>query len=190
MNVNLTSKQNEQTPRQKNKPIDKNLQWMNYVLASLFFGGIILTVGEISIYRKTIIDWKIPTAIWVGVGLTSVIYLRRYLSHYTKNIFLQLVFSVCSLGGLLTYSFMATNYYFIDKVKTEVIKTPIIKIGYLAKGKNRCEYPYADVNIKGEEKELIFPCGFEIAKYKFVSVSLKRGLWGFDRILEQTPTEE
>lgn len=182
--------QKEQTLSQKNKPVDKNRQWLGYVLIFLFFSGIILTVGEISIYRKTIIDWKIPTAIWLGVGLISVIYLRKYLGYYTNNIFLQLLFSVCSFGGLLTYSFMATNYYFINNVKTKVIKTPIIKTGHLAKGKNRCEYPYADVNIEGAKKELIFPCDFEIEKFKFVSVSLKPGLWGFDRILGQTPTEE
>jgi hypothetical protein len=186
----LTSKQKGQTLSQKERPIDKNLQWRAYVLIFLFFSGLILTVGEISIYRKTIIGWKAPTAIWLAVGLISVIFLRKYLSSYTKNIFLQLLFSVCSFGGLFTYSFMATNYYFIDNIKAEVVKTPIIKTGHLAKGKNKCEYPYADVNIKGAEKELIFPCDLEIEKYKFVSVSLKAGLWGFYRILEQTPTEE
>lgn len=188
----MASKKQRQTLTQKSSPIEKKIQWINYALTFLFFSGIILTIFEINIYRKTVIDWKIPTAIWLGIGLISLFYLRKYLAeHYnTKNIFLQLVFSVCSFGGLLTYSFMASNYYLIDKVETEIIKTPIIKTGHLAKGKNGCNNPYVDVYIKGAEKELIFPCDFEIEKYKFVSVRLTRGLFGFDRILEQSPTEK
>lgn len=151
-----------------------------------------MTVFEINIFRKTLIDWKIPTGIWFGTGFISLVWLRTYLVEYygTKHILLQLVFSVCSFGGLFTYGFMASNYYLLDKNQVQIIKTTIIETGHLAKGKNGCGNPYARVDIKGTEKELVFPCGFEIDKYKSVSVKLQGGLFGFDRLLEQTPEND
>lgn len=85
---------------------------------------------------------------------------------------------------------MAANYYLLDKTEPEIIKAKIIKAGYLAKGKNGCGNPYALIYIKRTEKELVFRCDFEINKYKFVSIKLQCGLFGFDRIIEQVPENE
>jgi len=158
----------------------------------LFLSGLILTIFEINIYRKTIIDWKIPTGIWFGIGLLQLIWLRKYLAEYydTKSIIWQLVFSIVSFGGLFTYGFMATNYYLLNENETEKIKATVIKTGHLAKGKNGCGNPYAHIIIKGKEKELIFPCDFEIEKYKFVTVKLQQGFLGFDRVIDQVPENE
>lgn len=176
----------KQTLQKKDK-----LKWINYILMVLFFSGLILTIFEIDIFRKTVIDWKIPMGIGFGIGFISMLWLRKYLSEYqTKNIFLQLVFSVCSFGGIFTYGFMATNYYLLAKNEGEMIKATIIESGYLAQGQYGCENPYAYIYIKGTEKQLIFPCGFEIEKYKFVTVKLQRGFFGFDRIIDQVAENE
>jgi len=178
--------------QQKDKPVLKESKWVNYSLTFLFFSGLVLTVFEINIFRKTIIDWKIPTGIWLGVGLISLRWLRTYLAenYNTKNVFLQLVFCVGSFGGIFAYGFMATNYYLLNNNEPKIIKTSITKTGHLAKGRNGCGNPYAYVKIKGVEKELIFPCNLEIEKYEFVLVTLQRGLLGFDRILDQIPESE
>ena len=174
---------------QKNNCTRRRIKGKNTILTFLFFCGLILTVFEINIFRKTVIDWKIPMGICLGMGLISWVWLRKYLAEYynTKNIFIQLIFTICGLGGLFTYSFMAINYYFLQKNKIEIIKGVIIERGHLAKGKSGCGNSYARINIKGIKKELVFPCDFEIDKYKFVVVKLQCGFWGFARIIEQVP---
>jgi hypothetical protein len=169
---------------------DRTPKLTKYFAGALFFCGVVLTIFEINIFRKTIIDWKIPGSIWLGTGLVSIFFTRKYLEHETKNIFMQLFINICGVGGILAYSFMATNYYLLDDKTTETIKTKIIKTGHLAKGKSGCEEPYADVRIKDFEKKLIYPCDFEMDKYRFVIVRTKKGFWGYNRILSQVPTIE
>ena len=175
-----------------NTTTPKNKNWISPALTFLFFTGLILTIFEINIFHLTIIDWKIPRGIWLGVGVLVLIFFRKVLTDYydTKNIFLQLVFTVCSFGGLSTYGFMASNYYLNGNIETETLKTEIIKNGHLAKGRSGRGEPYANVIINGTEKQLIFPCGFEIERYKYVNIKLRRSFLGFDLILEQVPTNE
>jgi hypothetical protein len=161
----------------------------NFILFLLFVTGLILTVFEINIFRKTVIDWKIPTGIWLFTGFVSLFWLRKYLIECwdTKSLFWHLFFCVVSFGGFFVYGFMAINYYLPNKNKVKIIKATIHETGHLAKGKFGCGNPYAYVYIKGELKELIFPCGFKIDNNQFVSVKLQRGLLGFDIIVEQIP---
>ena len=170
----------------------KNKNWINPALTFLFFTGLTLTIFEINIFHLTIIDWRIPTGVWLGVGIFALIFFRKVLREYydTKNIFLQLVFTVCSFGGLSTYGFMASNYYMNASIETETLKTEIIKNGHLAKGRSGCGEPYANVIINGAEKQLIFPCDFEIERYRYVNIKLRRGFLGFYLILEQVPTNQ
>ena len=192
MNKRLTKRQKIELRQTTLKLIKNKSSRTNIILSTLFFTGLILTIFEINIYHDTIIDWKIPTAIWFFSGLLTLPFTSKYLVNYysTTNIFMQLVFTITGFGGLLVFSFMAINYYFSLDSRSEIIRTEILKTGHLAKGRNGCGNPYADVIIKSAEKELIFPCDFDIEKYKFVTLTVKRGLLGFDIVLDKKPSTE
>ena len=85
---------------------------------------------------------------------------------------------------------MATNYYFRKDTQLEIIKTKISRTGHLAKGNYGCANSYADIIVKDCDKELIFPCGFEIAEYKFVNLTITKGILGFDIIMGKEPSTE
>ena len=185
----LTRKEKYAIQRQTKKAILGKMNFKNIGLSLLFFSGLILTIFEINIFHKTIIDWKIPTSIWVFTGLLFAPFMSKHLVNYynTTGLFLQLVFNICSFGGILVYIFMATNYYFGKDNKLETFQTEILKTGHLAKGRNGCGSPYADVFVKKSDKQLIFPCDFEIEQYKYVDLTLQKGLLGFDIIIAQIP---
>ena len=185
----LTRKEKYAIQRQTKKVTFGKMNFKNVGLSIFFFSGLILTIFEINIFHKTIVDWKIPTSIWFFGGLLFAPFMSKHLVNYynTTGLFLQSVFNICSFGGILVYVFMATNYYLGVDNQSETIRTEILKTGHLAKGRNGCGNPYADVKIKNSDKELIFPCNFEIERYKYVDLILKKGLLGFDIILAQIP---
>jgi hypothetical protein len=164
---------------QKSKDDKFNLN--NTVLTILFFAGLILQVFAIGIYRNTIIDWKVTSIIWLFTGLISQRFTATILNTYyrTTNYFMQLFFNVCSFGGMMAFCFLSINYYFNTEAQTEIVKTLIVKTGHLAKGRHGCENPYADVEIQNTTKQLVFPCDTEIEKYKFVSLTIRKGFLGF-----------
>ncbi len=188
----LRKKHQEKILLQKKNLLSQKMRWIDYILSFLFFCGLILNVFTITIFRKTVIDWEVPTGIWLGFGLMSMLCLRKYSAKYyhIRNILWELFITIGSFGGFFTYGFMATNYYFLDKNEIETIKTTIIKTGHFAEGQSGCGNAHAHVNIKGKEKQLVFPCGFEIVKYKFITVKLQRGFLGYDRIMEQIPENQ
>ena len=162
---------------------------LHYVLKGVFLVGAILTAFEINIYRDTIINWVIPTSIWFVTGLLLTLLTSRILElQYGKSsFFIHLAYNVLAFGGMLIYIFMASNYYFPTDEKI-VKKVKIIKIGYLGKGRYGCGNPYVNVRINGIDKELIFPCDTEIENHNFVSLTIRKGLLGFDVIIEKTLT--
>lgn len=147
---------------------------------------------EIDIFHKTIIDWEIPAGIWLGAGLISAIIFQKNMREYLliDSIFWRLIICAGSFGGFFTYGFMAANYYLEVGKTTEIVKVRIIETGYLADGGSGCEEPYAYVNIKGAEKQLIFPCEFELENYKFIKLKLRPGIFGFDKVLGQSFSKE
>jgi hypothetical protein len=173
------------------KAMTANFNWVNSLLIILFIGALILTVFEINIYRKTIIHWAIPTFVWILTGLILTPLTSSFLKKNinTNSFFLQLVFNVGTWGGLLIYGFMATNYYFpSDNSKT--ITAKIINTGHLAKGRRGCGEPYCEVVINTTEKQLVFPCDFDIEKYSYIDLTIKKGFWGFDIITDKKPITE
>jgi hypothetical protein len=40
------------------------------------------------------------------------------------------------------------------------------------------------------QKDLIFPCGTEIGKYKSVQLTMQEGLCGFEVITSQSPSDQ
>lgn len=160
---------------------------INYYLTALFFAGLILQVFAIGIYRSTIINWKITTAIWLVVGLITQRLTTTLLNSYynTTNYFMQLFFNVCSFGGIAAFCFLSANYYLTPNSQTETLKTPIIKIGHLAKGKKGCNNPYANIEIYNTEKQIVFPCDTPIENYKYVTLTTRKGLFGFYTIIDK-----
>jgi hypothetical protein len=76
------------------------------------------------------------------------------------------------------------NFYYAEG-QGKVISVKILETGRLAKGTRGCGNPYARIHIKGQKKELIFPCDFEFEDQNSVDLTIKRGLLGFDVIVGQ-----
>ncbi|WP_316820466.1 hypothetical protein [Pedobacter gandavensis] len=172
-----------------NSKLKKRKYTISAILTFLFFLGGFLTVLEINIYRNTFIVWSIPTAIWISTGfLFTPLTLTLLRENFdSAGIFPKVVYNIVTFGGIICYIFMALNYHFpIGSEK--VYQVEIMKTGTLAKGKRKssCASPYALVRFKGKEKELIFPCGFELGNYKSVRLTVVTGLLGFDIIREKT----
>jgi hypothetical protein len=89
---------------------------------------------------------------------------------------------------MLALIFMWTNLHFADKEK-QILTLPIQSKGRLARSNNGCAQPYAVIQYKNAEKELIFPCDAPIEKYDRVFVEIQRGLLSYDVITRQTLIE-
>ncbi|MBP8034140.1 MAG: hypothetical protein KAZ71_06045 [Bacteroidia bacterium] len=174
--------------QQSLKTMKYKINWVKGILPIIFIGTLILTVFEIEIYRQTLINWAILTFIWFLPGIILTPFTRKFLKYHieTNSLFLQFLFNTVTWGGLLIYGFMATNYYYPTK-SIRTITAKIIRTGHLAKGRYGCGPPYCDVVINNKEKELIFPCGLEIEKYKSIDLKIQKGLWGFEIVAESTP---
>jgi hypothetical protein len=170
------------------QPVTLKYKIINYSLAALFLTGIILTVCEINLYRETIIRLIIPTSIWLISGLAFTPLTSGLLKKYfgTSPLIWRAFFNLIAFGGIIVYIFIASNYYFYSDKTQSNIKTPILNTGYLAKGKNGCGNPYADVTINGADKQLIFSCDIIIEDYKYINLTIRKGLWGFEIIEDKT----
>lgn len=156
------------------------------VLTFLFLIGIFLIILEIDIYRSTLIVWTIPTAIWIASGILITPFTLALLKKHfdDSGIILKILFNVGAFGSIILYLFMALNFYFPFN-REYIYRIKIINTGNLAKGRNGCGNPYADVKVKGVDKQLIFPCGSEVRNYSEVILTVKTGLLGFDIITKK-----
>jgi energy-coupling factor transporter transmembrane protein EcfT len=154
-----------------------------YTLTGLL--GLILIYFEILIFRKTIINVWIPLSIIFLFGLFTFLFTK---GHYKKTYhlsgnFLPLLHSIVSLGLIACYIFMAANYYLSGE--RSVSKAKILKTGHLAKGRRGCANPYCEIKINGLEKQLIFPCGFDIDNSNTVILTVEKGFFGFDVVIDK-----
>jgi hypothetical protein len=172
--------------RETGRPVRRNTKVVSRIFMGLFYAGLIGIVLALGIYRKTIIDWKIPVFLWLGTGLAITFCFRNHIQKYlgVKNILLQFFASLCSFGGLVTFTFMAVNYY-CSFAQPEEIKAGVTGAGYENRKGGCSTYVYVD--IKGTKKELSFPCDFKFQGCQFIILNVRRGLLGFDRILSQNP---
>jgi len=185
--------QNKHSARQQEfvalgQPVTLKYKIINYSLAALFLVGITLLVFEISLYRQTLIKWTIPTSIWLITGLLFTPITSRILIKYfgTRPFFLQLVFNVVVFGSITIYIFIASNYYCSLDTKPNTFKAPILKTGHFPFSEYGPGSTHANVQINGFDKELIFSPNLDIEKYKYVIITIKKGLWGFDIIENKT----
>ena len=191
MSRKRNKKKNKKTSRFRfvgDRVSDGNKKLDNLVKV-LFILGLISLVFEIILYRKTIIELKIPLIIWLtpGIILTPLLYNRMndidgMKAHWTMHYILH----TCMTGAFILYAFMATNYYLAtDYAETKTFK--VIEKGSLPGSKNnRSErQPYVMINYEGMEKQLIFsyPETTKINSAKTATLRVKKGLWGYD-ILE------
>ena len=96
--------------------------------------------------------------------------------------FLQLLFNIAGIGGIVLFLIMATNRYILLSNEEKILITKIVKTGYLPKSKYGCANAWAEVEIDNVIKEIIFPCGLEVLGRDKIEVKLKRGVLGFDVI--------
>ena len=181
--IKLLRKKQQETFR-KNKKLDN-------LISILFFLGLILLIWEIYIFRATVIDWKIPTFIYLipPIFLTPLffnklneidpsIYIHsKYKAvHYLLHYFLHFVI----VGGILCFIFMATNFYFADNQTTDK-RFEIIEKGQF---NSRSRDNWVRIDYEGQEKELVFPNSYEkeVDNAKFVSFEVQKGFLGFDII--------
>ena len=158
----------------------------NTVFSILFLAGLILTVCEINIYRSTFINVALPVSLWLMPGIVATPFIANTLAkHYnTHSIFLQLVYNICTWGGIVVYVFIASNFYFA-RGDISSVEVPIQQTGHLAKGRYGCGEPYAEVVYQDIDKQLIFSCDVSVERYNTVELKIQKGLWGFDVINSQ-----
>jgi hypothetical protein len=163
-----------------------NITLWNTLLTFAFFTGLALNILEVNIYRLTLIPWVIPTCIWLITGLLITPFTNKILSAEMKThtFPMQLFFNIITWGGIVVYTFMAINFYFVRPNIVNVM-VPIIKTGNLAKGRNGCGEPYTEIKYISLNKQLIFPCGIDVGDYKLVRLTMKTGILGYSVIKDK-----
>lgn len=131
-----------------------------YVVSVLtFFFGLSLLIGEIEIYRKTIIDWKVPLFICITIGaLSNLVFYNTLVKHGDmKSILVQLPFNIVGVGGIAVYVFMWFNFEF-SEVDVTHKKVKVLEVKELLGPKNYRDKvrPVLVVKYEKSEKELIF----------------------------------
>lgn len=167
--------------------LKKEFSFISLLSSILFIAGLLVTVCEVDIYRNTFINYRIPVAIWLLSGLIPAIAFRRFwVKHIcTESLFFILVYNICTWGGFTVYLFMASNFYFVQKITTYTEVQHIISTGKLAKGRSGCGEPYADIIHYGEEKELVFGCDVPVSTFNAVELKIQKGLLGYEVITEK-----
>jgi hypothetical protein len=185
----------------RNLVIELKKKYPRYTLISnflglLFFISLCLIIWEISIFRRTIIPVYIPLAIWTVTGITLTPFFKRMVNIYILNpyspgylpIFWHLFYNIVTWGGLSVFIFMWTNEHFTNNTLQD-ITTSINAYRHLATDRRGCGEPYVDISYKEQNKELFFPCGTPVEKYRLVHIGIEKGLFGFDVIKNQTLKE-
>ncbi|KAA3621696.1 MAG: hypothetical protein DWQ02_27235 [Bacteroidetes bacterium] len=155
----------------------------------LMIGGALI-IWEISIYRKTIIDVRIPILIIIITGVIANFIDRPYFSTYeTKwgNGF-ALLQNFVSWGFIVCTLFMACNKFFA-KPESTIKEYRIEKISDMPgpKGMRSHKSPLVRIDYKGKPKELVFSHKYlgRIEDYQTVTLETKKGFFGFDIIEKQ-----
>lgn len=164
--------------------LKKLFTWKTFYAVTGFI-GLISAVFEIFIYRKTIIDYTVPLLIILFAGITVFIFNKE---HYNRTyalsgFFYALCQNIISWGFLISFIFIATNYFLANKDVVEY-KFKIVSKSSMPGGKgHRSErQPLVTFNYFNKEKELVF--GFEnteeVNQADSVLLRVKKGKLGFD----------
>jgi hypothetical protein len=154
------------------------------LFGALILGCMLLIIWEIFIYEKTFIPLFVPLAVWLLTGIViTILSMGKFIYQPTPSVFNQLLFNIIVWGGLTLFSFMWGNYHFCDKA-TSVINEKILSTGHLATKRAECAQPYIEVAYKGQVKQLMFDCDTPVENYTSVDLTIARGLFGFDILLQ------
>ncbi|GAB7088142.1 hypothetical protein [Marinifilum fragile] len=166
--------------------VSKGNKKLDNIIVFLFILGIALLTCEIYIYRKTLIELKIPLMIWLtpGIVLTPIFYNKlNDIDGMKAHWSLHYILHSCMTGAFVLFSFMAVNYFFADnEVVSKEFK--VQETGSLAGGKrNRNKRsPYVVINYEGMEKQLVFSNSQmdKVMNSKSAVLKVRKGRLGFD----------
>lgn len=166
---------------------------INGIIAALFVSSSLLLIWEIEIYRSTIISLYIPLLIWLLPGFIAIPFLSKIMNKYVLNpynpgrlpLWAHMLLNIVMVGGIAVFLFMSINYYF-PKPPMYNLTLRIESTGNLAKGPHGCGNPYVNVMYKGQQKELVFPCGADMTSYHYVNLQMEEGFFGFEIILDKS----
>jgi len=170
------------------KPKTPKYKLIKGILSVAFLAGLISLVFEIDIYQNTFISLPLLLSIWVSIGILTTVLLVIFFPRFKIGrmgrsawiLIIPFIYNTVALGGIFVYILMALNFYNAAKGVT-LQKLAIIKYGSIS-GTHSCRQGYAHVIYKGHEKEVVFPCGTETERYKFVQLTIQKRLLGFDII--------
>ncbi|MCT4602166.1 MAG: hypothetical protein N4A59_04545 [Marinifilum sp.] len=169
-----------------NGRVSKGNKKLDNLVVGLGFLGLVLLFLEILIYRKTIIELKIPLMIWLtpGIILTPIFYNKlNDIDGMKAHWILHYILHSCMTGAFVLFSFMSINYFFASS-SIETKKFKVLETGSLSggKGSRNKRKPYVVINYEGMEKDLIFPHSEmeNVMNSKAVMLDVRKGLFGFD----------
>jgi hypothetical protein len=151
-----------------------------------------LLVWEVTLYRKTFIDIRILWSIIFGVGLlAALIDLKNYRQTYSYRGLKSFVFAfgtnLCIWGFSTCTLFMATNFYLgEERVSTTTCKIVDRYSMSGSKGDRSRRKPVFTISYDNARKDIHFGPDYfnELNSFQFVEVKTRKGLLGFDVIVE------
>jgi hypothetical protein len=152
------------------------------ILIALFV-GIASLVAEISLFRLTFISLPHALTIWAGFSTVAFLLLLRIFQKYyppTSSLFFLAIGYGIACAGLPLYLFMAANYYFADAKTTT--QTYIVIAADNGSPIGKCVEPYIEIEHKGLNKQIIYPCGTVVDKQKSLTLTTSEGFFGYDII--------
>jgi hypothetical protein len=150
-----------------------------------FFLGLAAIISEIFLFRRTIISPYIPLLIIICGGIMTFFITRKhYEKTFTyKGVFFPLLQNICSWGFLLSFFFMAGNFYLSNDI-SEDSKFRIVEKTSMSgsKGHRNERKPLVKFKYKGKIKELVFSFAEtdKILTADSVHLTVKKGRFGFE----------
>lgn len=159
-----------------------------------FFGGLILQIFAVDLFRLTFIPAMISVGIYLGAGCIGFLLLRKKLIDRQQNNFFGMVIAltwcIVSIGGILTFLLLGANYYLAKRGSTRQ-SFQIVDTGTMGGRFSKCVETYAVIKREGLAKEIVFSCEKHglIADHKTIDLSISEGALGFDIIRNKQITE-
>lgn len=161
----------------------------------LLLVGLLLTIFEIVIYRKTIIKWQFLFLIWLLIGVISSIFFFKFWKENVKDEFgnssklLTLFYNCVTFGGITVYVLMLVNFK-SPEINVETYKLEILRKSTMS-GHNSTRIPIADIEYKGLIKTIVFTPREKkkLDGAKYITLKTKRGNLGYDVIVEKEMSE-
>ena len=159
----------------------------------VFFTGLILTIWEISIFRKTVVPINLLLLLVIGIGSLATFFdCKNYKNTYDlegwKLYFFAFMQNTLSWGLIVCSILILSNYYFSTSEITER-SCKIIERSSMpgSKGNRNKRKPLVLIDYEGEMKELVFSHRHyeELNDYKYVNINTKKGFVLWDIIVHQ-----